>query len=130
MEIDLSADKIMITGACRAGKTTAVSQLDTDHAILHTDDFKDRPWAEIPYLILDWAAGRDRWLIEGVSGIRALRKGLTADVVYWFDKPVIPVSKTRLVMNKGLRTIRDDWGGEYILWEDTAGSTGNTKTTE
>lgn len=104
--------KIAIVGGPKCGKTTAVKDISGmcgTRAIIHTDEFKDLPWAEQPYAIIQTVANLPAFIVEGVQVARALRRGLKVDFVYAMFNPKVELTTRQAGMLKGIRNIFDNW---------------------
>jgi hypothetical protein len=106
--------KVAIAGGPKTGKSTLV----IDHRALHgdglrrplfcTDDIEAK-WEDVPAIALEKLANYQAWVIEGVQVGRCLRKGLRPDAVIYLKKAHIPLSKGQKAMEKGCRTIYEEW---------------------
>ena len=72
-------DKILIIGYPNSGKSTLFEDLValpefSQHFKLQTDDYKEYPYVEQLYMIMDELSGCEKWLVEGIQGYRLLRK--------------------------------------------------------
>lgn len=123
--INLSRDRIVITGVPSALKTTIAKELKKiDHdsmtpfplRLLHTDTLKDtHKWGDDSLEVSHWFDAPGPWIIEGVTAVRALRKwmknhpeGKPCDAVLWMGEPVVPIEGRVLGLAKGCRTV---WNG-------------------
>lgn len=104
-------DRIVIVGPSGCGKSTLANEVQIDdRPILRSDDFKHLPWDEVSAAIIGSArkAG-PRWVVEGVKGASALRKGLEADAVVYLDKPRRHQLPGQIVQGKGIQTVFREW---------------------
>lgn len=98
-------DRIGITGAPKAGKSTLTARI-RDRAVLHTDDWIDAGWAEAPLEVIKAAALQPTLLVvEGVIVPRAIRKGLPLDALLWLPKPLIALSTRQAAMAQSQLTV-------------------------
>lgn len=105
--------RVAITGAPKTGKTTVTEQV-TDRPVIHTDDWKDQPWAEVPELVraaCEQAGGA--FLVEGVQVPRTLRKGLEVDAVVYLSQPQATQTKAQLAMGRALTTVLSEWSSTH-----------------
>ncbi len=104
-------DRIVIVGPSGCGKTTlAIEVKIDDRPVLHNDDFKHLPWDQVSEAIIKSAAmAGPRWVVEGVKGASALRKGLEADAVLYLDKPRRPQLRGQINQGTGIATIFKEW---------------------
>lgn len=85
--------KILIIGGPRTGKTTraleqakTLETLGTPHTLVHTDDIAARlPWSMVSDEVFELLQRPGDWIIEGVAGVRGLRKYLKAGLVPDFE---------------------------------------------
>lgn len=110
--------KILITGYPKEGKTTFLEELIenndvSDYKILKSEDYEDMDYKEQLYWLMDQVTGEEKWIIEGIQGIRFLRKyvqkqrwDLKPDIVYFFFGPV---KKKHERFVKGLNTIFSEY---------------------
>lgn len=88
LDVLATHERVALTGGPRSGKTT-LSRAARYHHVVHTDDWKDSPWAEQPAEILlaleALRARRTPFVIEGVQVPRLLRRGLHVDAVVTLD---------------------------------------------
>lgn len=111
-------DKILIIGYPKSGKSTLFELLvaqeeSPEHFHLHTDDYKEYPYVEQLYLIMDELRDKERWIVEGIQGYRLLRKyaqlnddTFRPDLIIIVKNISIDPKHERMV--KGLTTI---WNG-------------------
>ena len=103
--------RVAVSGGPSSGKTTLASSV-TDRPVLSTDDFMALPWSDVPHAVMNQAKGMgDRWVIEGVQVARALRKGLTPDVVVHLEGAHVTLTTGQDAMTKGVRTVFSEWVG-------------------
>lgn len=104
-----SHKRIAIAGGPRTGKTT-LSQRVTDRPVFHGDDHIALGWSESSLAMARDVESRPGPLVvEGVQVPRALRKGMTVDVVIWLERPYTPQTPDQAIMAKGCRTVFDEW---------------------
>ncbi len=105
-------DRIAVCGLVNAGKSTLVRAV-RDRPRLHTDDFRYQAWADVPHAAIEAvknAVGDDkRFVIEGMTVPRALRKGMEVDVVLWLGQELEENSKGQKSFGKAARTVLDEW---------------------
>ncbi len=71
--------KILIIGGPKGGKTTHARKLSQEHGIpiehfdYHIGKYQ---WSELSDKISDWLSEPGPWIMEGVAGVRGLRKWL------------------------------------------------------
>lgn len=111
--------RVAITGEPRCGKTT-ISKTVTDRPVLHTDpnDLKEvfgeeddtDDWSKSPAYIGEMCGGRERYVVEGVTVARALRKGTIAvDAVIVCTEPLVEREPGQEAMGKAVCTILNEW---------------------
>ncbi len=101
--------RIAITGAPKAGKTTLVQQV-TDRPVVHGDDHMGEGWSgssERLAAVVNAIVGPV--VVEGVQVPRALRKGMRVDCVVWLEGAHQPLSGQQNGMAKGVRTVLNEW---------------------
>lgn len=104
-------DRIAITGTPRGGKSTLSKW--SDRKVIHTDDFKDKEWSEASQFVADQCNKlQGKFVVEGVSVPRALRKGLKVDVVVLLVDPLQLLTKGQLSMAKSVKTVLDEWAAK------------------
>lgn len=108
--MDHSAQRIVITGGPRTGKTTAATALGLP--VRHTDDTKHMEWSAASAEVATWFDAPGPWVIEGVSAPRALRKWLAAhaegkpcDVVQRLTVARVALTPGQSTMAKGVETV-------------------------
>lgn len=72
-------DKVLIIGYPNSGKTTLFEKLAEmpefkHHFTIQTDDYKEFPYTDQLYIIMENLRGHETWLVEGIQGYRLLRK--------------------------------------------------------
>jgi hypothetical protein len=121
-EVLAKYNRVAVTGTPRAGKTT-LSGAIADRPVVHTDpnDLRElypegvdwsqtqEVWDAAPAFIAQAVSGRDRFVVEGVSVARALRRGLEVDAVIVMVDPLIEQSPGQAAMGLGVLSILDDW---------------------
>lgn len=101
--------RVAITGWPRAGKTTFAESI-TDRPVVHTDDFKGLPWADVPAAVIaECDQAGPTFAVEGVMVPRSLRKGLMVDVVLWIDGTRERLNPRQAGMGKSVVTVLQDW---------------------
>lgn len=129
----MSANRIVITGGPRTGKTTLAGRLcETDGSqVRHTDDLVEQlkhlgkdAWSAGSAEVAKWLGEPGPWIIEGVSVSRALRKWREqhpgepppVDRVIFLSEPYETLSKGQASMAKGVETVHaeiDSWLAEH-----------------
>lgn len=109
------ADRIVITGGPRVGKTTLAGMLPVDE-VLRTDDLvEDFEWSALSLEVSRRLDLPGPWVIEGVAAVRAVRKwmanyedGKPCDVIVYLDRPLVgALLPGQIAMGKGTATILD-----------------------
>ncbi len=100
--------RIALAGGPRTGKTT-LSLLVDRKVRVHTDDFRQYNWDQVPERVIAVCHSHPAFIVEGVQVGRCLRKGLQVDLVIWFEEPHEALSKGQMAMRKGCETIFHDW---------------------
>jgi hypothetical protein len=106
--------RTMIIGVPRAGKTTLASTYTC--SVLHTDALIDMDWSEASeHIARHWMRAPGPLCIEGVAGVRALRKFMRlfpgikpCDVVIWCGTPKVELTPGQARMAKGCFKIWDE----------------------
>lgn len=103
-------DRIAVCGVVNGGKTTLCRGV-RDRPTVHTDDFRQHTWEDVPHkVIAHVAAMKDpKILVEGIQAPRCLRKGMKVDAVLWLGQELEQNSPGQRSMSKGSRTVLDDW---------------------
>lgn len=105
----LQLPRLAIGGGPKVGKETLARRL-TDRHLIHTDGFRDLHWEVQPQAIIEACQEHERFCVFGVQVGRALRKGLTVDVIIWLQwAQVDDRTERQRSMAKGCRTIFDDY---------------------
>ena len=106
--------KILVIGGPRCGKTTHAKQLGSQYGIsvLHLDDHMHLKWSEVSDAVVVWLDERDPWVMEGVQGVRGLRKWLRAHPdrpldfeVHLLVAPKVELTKGQQAMYKACKTM-------------------------
>ena len=101
--------KILIVGYPKVGKTIYSKDFDN---VIHTDDYMKYGFKEQIYNILEDIETKDKWIIEGIQGIRLFRKMLQLnkclpdEVIYL--KPTYPVMDKHIGTRKMLDSVWKD----------------------
>ncbi len=80
--------------------------------MIHTDDFRDYAWADVPFRAIDeidTMGTGSRFVIEGMQVPRTLRKGLVVDAVLWLPQELEHNSKGQMAMGKAASTVLAEW---------------------
>lgn len=105
--------RIAITGAPGTGKTSYSNQV-SDRPVIHTDDWMQEPWPEVPFLVkAACESAGEMFVVEGVNVPRTLRKGLEVDAVIYLDKPLEAQTKAQVALGKGLTTTLTEWAATH-----------------
>jgi hypothetical protein len=105
--------RIAITGAPGTGKTSYSNQV-TDRPVIHTDDWMNEPWSEVPVLVkAKCEETPDSFVVEGVNVPRTLRKGLEVDAVVYLTKPLEYQSPAQVAMGKAVGTVLTEWASTH-----------------
>src|SRR5690606_36894279 len=97
--------RIAIVGAPRTGKTSCTSQV-SDRPLIHTDDWMDWPWEELPAHVPKASAGLESFVVEGVRAPDAMRKGgLEVDAVVYLSRPKVQQTPAQRAMGVGVHTV-------------------------
>jgi GTPase SAR1 family protein len=127
-EIDHSLEiaqykKVLIVGLARTGKTTVTNKLKRsphlqEYAFFHTDDYGDKH-GHVPglYVLIDdlKTLENPRWIVEGVMGIRLLRKIEQKDLSQLRPDLIVvvktkrPPSKKHEFLSRGLKKIWSEY---------------------
>jgi len=105
--------RVASAGAPRTGKTTYTRAV-SDRPVIHTDDWLDWPWDDVPALVASACGGLERFVVEGVRAPDALRKGgLEVDAVLWLSKPKVEQTPAQRSMGIGVHTVLAEWAAEH-----------------
>jgi hypothetical protein len=103
-------ERVVITGAPRAGKTT-ISE-DMEH-VRHADDLMTSDWSKQSEGVVAWFQEPGPWVIEGTAAVRGLRKWFRdhdtapCDRVIWMPEPKEDLTPGQASMAKSVATV---WG--------------------
>lgn len=102
-----SPNKILIAGYPDVGKTTFAEQYDRD--VIHTDDYMNLDFPEVPRAILEDLKPLEEWIVEGVQSITLFRSMLKRgeclpDLVIYL-RPKFEAKEKHKAMRKMLDTI-------------------------
>ena len=100
--------RIAIVGGPRTGKTTLVEEV-MGRRIIHTDDFMDLEWKEVPDAIIEEVELLDDFVVEGVQAARALRKGMEVDAVVFISEPKVQLTTRQAALGKSVLKWFIDW---------------------
>lgn len=101
--------RIVIAGAPRTGKTSLTRQV-SDRPVIHTDDWMDSDWETVPALVAGACAGLPAFVLEGVRGPDAMRKGgVMVDCVVWLSRPKVQQTPVQRNMGVGVHTVLEQW---------------------
>jgi hypothetical protein len=114
--------RIAIAGAPGTGKSF-VTHFVSDRPVIHTDDWMEEDWREVPALVAAACAGLPAFVVEGVRAPDAMRKaGLEVDAVLWLSKPKEPQTDAQRAMGVGVHTVLEQWAALHpevpIVTED------------
>jgi hypothetical protein len=103
-------DRVAISGGPDAGKSTLAGTV-TDRPVFGTDDtIATHRWEDVPGAVISKSKELgDRWVIEGVQVPRALRKGLSPDVVIHLEGSYVPHNTMQASMGKAIATVLEDY---------------------
>jgi hypothetical protein len=116
------ADRVLIIGGPRTGKTTLAQQLELP---VHSTDqlIASHDWSEASAEVALWIGNNlgARWVIEGVVTARGLRKWLNRNpeqpldcVVVLMNRPLVDVTKGQAAMAKGVATVWNEIAPEAL----------------
>jgi hypothetical protein len=100
--------RIAIVGPPRVGKTTLTLTI-RDRPVIHTDDFVDWPWRDVPGMVIAEAASATVFVVEGVRAADALRNGLEVDAVLVLSDPKVDQTPAQEAMGRGVATVLKEW---------------------
>lgn len=108
-----AADRVVIVGGPRTGKSTLAHRLASPERVRCTDELVGvLEWSEASAEVARWFDEPGPYVIEGVATARALRKWLAAHpgaaldaVVVLTGRPFAELSKGQAAMNKGVATV-------------------------
>lgn len=97
---EFKGKNVLIIGCPASGKTYLANLLAAakNHAVIHTDDYKDHGYKESLYVMLkDIKRTAGCTIIEGVQGYRLLRKGVEYGCYYPDVVIELEVSQERMI---------------------------------
>lgn len=109
--------RILVIGVPRAGKSTLVDMLKAqlDIPVTHIDEWaKDMPWSFVSDRVAEKLESEGPWIMEGVAGVRGLRKWLLKNEgkpefhIVWMNDPKVKLTAGQDNMRNGTKTI---WAG-------------------
>lgn len=123
---NITHDKVVIIGFAKSGKTTFANKLKKcpelkDHKFFHTDVYGERHghvpalYALIEELNVRSQAGDQKWIIEGVMGVRLLRKIEQKNLKVHRPDLIVemrtqrPPNPKHMFLNKGVWKIWNDY---------------------
>lgn len=98
-------NKIGITGGPGCGKTTLAKKCKDGREIIHTDDYIDLPWKEVPYKVMEDLEPLDKFIVEGVQVPRVMRKGQELDALVLLAQTKKELTPRQYGLWKGILTI-------------------------
>lgn len=107
---------VIIAGVSNTGKKS-LSERGWGRPVVHTDDWLDKPYNEVPELAAAAAQKaldeEGKVLIEGVRALSVTRHGIEPGGVLWLRKPLKPLTRDQLVQARGRITNFGKWYGSY-----------------
>lgn len=101
--------RILIAGPPRTGKTSLTRQV-SDRPVIHTDDWMHHDWEDVPAMVGAACAKLGAFVLEGVRGPDALRKGgVNVECVVWLSKPKVQQTPLQRAMGVGVHTVLEQW---------------------
>jgi adenylate kinase family enzyme len=110
----MGAERVLILGVPRAGKTTLAARLaPAGITPRSTDDLIPHGWHTASDQAALWLDSPGPWVIEGVAAVRALRKWFRlhpqgrppVDRVVWLSAPRLPLSERQGALAVGTASI-------------------------
>ncbi len=99
--------KLAIVGGPDTGKTE-LAGLVTDRPVIHTDDWLDMLFANVPDAVIEECEKHESFVLEGnIQAARCLRRGLAIDAVIFLDD--VHGDEPRPSMTKATEKVFDDW---------------------
>lgn len=108
-------DRVVILGGPRTGKSSLAARAGERYGLpVRSADVLvgHVPWGEDSAEVARWFDEPGRWVIEGVSTVRAVRKWLANNpdkpfpaAVLWLSQPLVAVTKGQQSMAKGVLTV-------------------------
>lgn len=101
--------RVVIAGAPRTGKTSFTRTV-SDRPVIHTDDWMDWPWRDVPALVAAACLGLSSFVLEGVRAPDVLRSAeLEVDVVLWLKTAKVEQTPAQKSMGAGVHTVLAEW---------------------
>ncbi len=107
--------KILVIGVPRAGKSTIATSLasELDIPLKHIDEWaKTLAWSETSDKVAEKLETEGPWIMDGVAGVRGLRKWLERNpgkkpdfMIIWMGEPAIKLTAAQDNMRNGTITI-------------------------
>lgn len=108
LEEILGFDRVAITGQSASGKTTLAMNM-VDRPMFHTDDYRDMPWGNQPVELIKAIGDLDKFVIEGVTVPRLLKRGLQIDLLIILTKPNYVLTKNEEKLWKNMQPSLRRW---------------------
>ena len=100
--------RVAICGGPKTGKTT-LSNTIPHELVVHTDEYMNLSWEEVPPAIIARLTGCPSFVIEGVQVPRVLRKGLEVDCVVYLERTWLPLTPPQRSLTKACFTVFGEW---------------------
>jgi hypothetical protein len=116
-------DRVVVFGGPNVGKSTLCEGMVDDRALVQTDDWKGPSkgspagklwepgmgWDDVPFLARDACCKHERFVLEGVRALGAVREGLQIDGLLYLTLPKDELSKGQASMVKACETKMKRW---------------------